>query len=732
MMFRRNYKFIIAGCLVFPLWIARASFASPLSEWKDAKAYKPRPVLLLHGFNSSPAVWNPVITGLAKWFSKYSTAGPYLETIDFQDYEGSVDTYPDGRQGWADRLQIKVDDLLSNAKYGFYTNKLNFICHSMGGLAAREFLTNPKYSSGSVDMLILLGVPNLGSSLSILGKSIASNYKVGSMMNTQIPTVFTTFRDITDQTATYLWGIESEASEALTDMSPGSNFLNALNNRPQPAEVKYYGIYGIIGHFLNKLYFKNFYGGDGIVSKESQVGGGKIIFRDIPQQITAFHVVEPSVSITGDNPLLKFLDSDIPEFQITSPASGTEIFENSIRIQGRVYKEYFPADSTLIINVSRQEGGYNPPVQTSFLKPSDLWIPNNLDSPVAEFDEAVNFPESGTYKISLQVQNPAGKTSDIKDIWVKVNSVEGTNIIVHCHNPEGKEIASIRGMAQNSVKIYDGDTLIGYGAYNAATHNAAIPISSGGHVIKAEFNGMAKEQAVIVNPNETKIITFMFERTEFNHKEFLDSIGSVYRSRTYSNGGYGDYMFYIEDLCPDRIIPYISDNSALHTTNVIVTSTAYCSMNISGSGVSVTVGANNSVEYLPSPATNYYFYTFTIHGFWADQWNGQHASYAVAIPGLYSSAFTNWFVQKNGGDTSGKCHFFLSQFAQVTAELINSAGYSLKAISASGANGEIYLNAPHHFNDWNGTTVQASGSGVFSNDKAWVTSVPYDLTGSAV
>lgn len=39
-------------------------------------------------------------------------------------------------------------------------------------------------------------------------------------------------------------------------------------------------------------------------------------------------------------------------------------------------------------------------------------------------------------------------------------------IIVHADNPEEIEIASINGMSQNSVEIYDGDALIGYGAYN--------------------------------------------------------------------------------------------------------------------------------------------------------------------------------------------------------------------------------------------------------------------------
>jgi hypothetical protein len=62
-------------------------------------------------------------------------------------------------------------------------------------------------------------------------------------------------------------------------------------------------------------------------------------------------------------------------------------------------------------------------------------------------------------------------------------------IIVHALNPEGIDIASIQGMGQYSVEIYDSDNLIGYGAYNAESHNRPIPIPAGTHTIKVEFNG---------------------------------------------------------------------------------------------------------------------------------------------------------------------------------------------------------------------------------------------------
>lgn len=56
-------------------------------------------------------------------------------------------------------------------------------------------------------------------------------------------------------------------------------------------------------------------------------------------------------------------------------------------------------------------------------------------------------------------------------------------IIVHALNPQGIEIVSIGGMDRYSVKIYDGENLIGYGAYDTTTHNRPITLSSGTHTI---------------------------------------------------------------------------------------------------------------------------------------------------------------------------------------------------------------------------------------------------------
>ena len=94
-------------------------------------------------------------------------------------------------------------------------------------------------------------------------------------------------------------------------------------------------------------------------------------------------------------------------------------------------------------------------------------------------------------------------------------SGETSYIIVHALNPEGIEIASIEGMDTHCVEIYDGDTLIGYGAYNSATHNQPITISTGSHTIKVKFNGMTMEQSINISEGETQTLIFTFTRTEY-------------------------------------------------------------------------------------------------------------------------------------------------------------------------------------------------------------------------
>ena len=76
-------------------------------------------------------------------------AAYYLERINFDDPNGSIDTYPPGKtnpqgdnKGWANKVSDAVANLLASDKYGEDPNidKVLLVAHSMGGLAGREYL----------------------------------------------------------------------------------------------------------------------------------------------------------------------------------------------------------------------------------------------------------------------------------------------------------------------------------------------------------------------------------------------------------------------------------------------------------------------------------------------------------------------------------------------------------------------------------------------------------------
>ena len=197
-----------------------------------------------------------------------------------------------------------------------------------------------------------------------------------------------------------------------------------------------------------------------------------------------------------------------------------------------------------------------------------------------------------------------------------------SSIIVHCHNPEGKEINSIQGMAGTEVEIYYGDTLVGYGVKNAQEHNQPVSLPPGNHTFKAKFNGIELSQSIHLDEGETKTLTFTFPRTEFNHKGFLNSIGPVSASRTYTSGGQGISCvdFYIDPRFPE-VFPCFGAAATLYTRNAVVSSYTHVSFNINGDGISANIGAVNSVEHLPVKPPDDTYYAMNIGAF-EGHWNG--------------------------------------------------------------------------------------------------------------
>jgi hypothetical protein len=112
-------------------------------------------------------------------------------------------------------------------------------------------------------------------------------------------------------------------------------------------------------------------------------------------------------------------------------------------------------------------------------------------------------------------------------------------IIVHCHNPEDKEINSIDNVGWYNATIYNDDVVIGYGTHNAETHNVPISILSGHHTIKVVFNGITLTQIIDIDSGSTQILTFTFTRVTAPNLFGASAIYEGEIDAEYNYGGLG-------------------------------------------------------------------------------------------------------------------------------------------------------------------------------------------------
>ncbi|MFG0257802.1 MAG: esterase/lipase family protein [Phycisphaerales bacterium JB043] len=116
------------------------------------------------------------------------------------------------------------------------TTRVDLICHSMGGLVARDSLTRPTLYPQSaslyprVERLITIGTPNHGSPLAPLQpisevRELLVRWAIS--FGDAMPT-----------------GSTIGESQAALDLEPGSDFLVSLNARPMPADIRHTIIIG--------------------------------------------------------------------------------------------------------------------------------------------------------------------------------------------------------------------------------------------------------------------------------------------------------------------------------------------------------------------------------------------------------------------------------------------------------------------------------------------------------
>jgi pimeloyl-ACP methyl ester carboxylesterase len=179
-----------------------------------------RHVILVHGLDDPGKVW--------------MNLRPKLEAKGFQVW---IFSYPDD-QAVSDSARFFFEEMRSLRKRSVAS--VSVVAHSMGGLVAREMLTDPEMSYENeaeaglvpgVSALLMIATPNHGSELAPLR-------------------FLTEFRDQFSGlfTGDYVWieGIMDGTGEAGIDLTPGSPFLEALNGRPHPENLRMAVIAGIM------------------------------------------------------------------------------------------------------------------------------------------------------------------------------------------------------------------------------------------------------------------------------------------------------------------------------------------------------------------------------------------------------------------------------------------------------------------------------------------------------
>ena len=140
------------------------------------------PIIFVHGFESSGAIWTPMIDRLKA--DGWTDAPLVTWTYDSHISNATI----------AQQLQAKTDSLLTVTG----AKNIDIIAHSMGGLSSRYFAKNLG-GTDKIDALVFLGSPNHGTTL--------ANF----------------------------CGIQS-----CLEMRPGSAFLTALNSTDEtPGSVRY-------------------------------------------------------------------------------------------------------------------------------------------------------------------------------------------------------------------------------------------------------------------------------------------------------------------------------------------------------------------------------------------------------------------------------------------------------------------------------------------------------------
>jgi len=291
-------------------------------------------------------------------------------------------------------------------------------------------------------------------------------------------------------------------------------------------------------------------------------------------------------------------------------------------------------------------------------------------------------------------------------------------LIIHCHNPEGKEINSIEGVS--GVSVYLNDDFLINGVSEAEEHNQNIEIDSGSYTVRAEFNGMTQTQEISIIKDEIKNVIFNFDRTNANFDYSESKNNSI------------DYTFdivypYDPPLIDDQHIYGLFDiRTAIYITakspDGIAKGYAYSATNYNLNMTTFNVYGIGTINFTERSGNTTTAVNTSLGGASAYQ-----TTYPSNIP--IQSNFNEWYIQQNRDGIYPYCNFTNTN----DVLLSNIIGYNLHLISAKKIQTDIkfYLSQSYQLAiGYQGGTKTYSDIGTLNYLK--MSSIPYDMTGSAI
>ena len=168
-----------------------------------------RVVLLIHGLDEPGGIWDQLAPALAR-------VGHTLLRFDYANDQAITLS--------ADELGFAMRQLDARG-----VGEVDMVCHSMGGLVAREWLTGGGYDTVSlrVGTMITLGTPHKGSPWARLRGIAETREQVQRWAQSD------------DLDPTRLLGfLDDGTGQAGIDLLPGSDFLSSLNERAMPTDLR--------------------------------------------------------------------------------------------------------------------------------------------------------------------------------------------------------------------------------------------------------------------------------------------------------------------------------------------------------------------------------------------------------------------------------------------------------------------------------------------------------------